>query len=242
MSVLFISICNYGYIDMAENLILSMKKNNIENYIIYVLDDKSFTTLHNKGYNTVLYKDINKTNDHIFGTVEFDEITFIRWEIINLLLKEGKTVWFLDIDIVLLDNLNNYIENLKHYEFCIQNDINMMCAGCMLFFPTENTIYLSKLIYENRNTEGIINDQILLNRILENNFNKIKIHILDYNIFPNGLLYFKELDKNPIWRNIQEKFRKNTSNIKLVHANWMVGKNNKIKALKEKNLWYLDYQ
>tara|TARA_Y100000591_G_scaffold126524_1_gene108413 strand:- start:29285 stop:30004 length:720 start_codon:yes stop_codon:yes gene_type:complete len=239
MSILFVGVCNYGYIDMAENLILSFKKNNIENYIIYTLDTKSFTILHNKGYNSVLYKDISKLESYNHQTEHFDEIAFYRYDIINTLLKDNKIVWYLDIDIVVLDNLNKYVSRFVNFDLCVQNDINMACSGCVLFFPTANTIALTNLMYNNRNTKGIVNDQILLNNILHNNSNIFKLNLLDYNLFPNGLLYFNELHKNPVWRNVQENFRKNTNQAKLVHANWMIGHDTKIKALKDKNLWYL---
>jgi hypothetical protein len=237
--LLFISLSNYGYVEMTENHLISLKRNNIDNHIAFVLDEESYEVLSNKGYNVSLYKNINKINSHEFGSVDFDEITFIRWEIISQLLRADKTVWYLDIDVVVLDNLNKSVQEIKNKEFCAQNDINMACAGCMLFFPTVNTITLTIIMYANRNTEGIINDQILLNNILHNNSDKLKLHILDHNLFPNGLLYFSELHENPLWRNIQEIFRKNPSQAKLVHANWMTGKDTKIKALKDKNLWYI---
>ena len=137
--VLFIAVCNYGYIDMAENLIHSFKLNNIHNYMVYVLDTKSYTTLSAKGYNVTLYKDINKQECYDHQTENFNEIAFYRYDIINALLKDNTTVWYLDIDIVVLDNLNNFIPMFVGVDLCVQNDINMACSGCLLFFPSQNS-------------------------------------------------------------------------------------------------------
>ena len=89
------------------------------------------------------------------------------------------------------------------------------------FFSKSKQPNLTQLIFSNRNTENIINDQYLLNNILNTYSDKIKIHTLDHTIYPNGLLYFNELHHNPVWRTIQKKYHSMPSQPKLVHANWV---------------------
>ena len=155
---LFISLSNYGYIDMTENHIISLKKNNIENYIAFVLDEDSYNILSNKGYNVSLYKNLNQLNCEEFATPEFNNICFLRWNIISELLKNKIIVWCLDIDTVALYNLNKIIQQSPNIDLIMQNDINMPCCGCMLFFPTNNTINLSNFIINNKTNK--YNDQI----------------------------------------------------------------------------------
>jgi len=119
---------------------------------------------------------------------------------------------------------------------CFQNDINMLCTGCMIIMPNIKTIQLTEFMYSNKNNE--YNDQVFLNNIFRNNpiFN---IGVLNENQFPNGLLYFNELKPEPYFREAQEKFNNSTEPVYFVHANYMVGIQTKIDAFKSKNLWFI---
>ena len=81
--------------------------------------------------------------------------------------------------------------------------------------------------------------KFFLNIILEQKKINLNLKLFSIFNFPNGLLYFNLLDNNPILNNAQQQFKKSTEQVYFVHANWMVGKDTKIKALKEKNLWYI---
>jgi hypothetical protein len=92
-------------------------------------------------------------------------------------------------------------------------------------------------IYENRtHKEG---DQIIMLHILKQNPNTIKIMALNTLQFPNGLIYFNELHDNPKYRELQIKFRQSILPVYFVHANWMIGMETKINALKKKGLWFV---
>ena len=119
----------------------------------------------------------------------------------------------------------------------MQDDVNMPCSGCMLFFPNKTTISFTETIYNARTEQA--NDQILLINILRTNPNIIKLGLLNINSFPNGLVYFSELSDNERYKEIQLAFKKTDLPLCLVHANWMVGVDTKIKALKDKNLWFI---
>jgi hypothetical protein len=107
----------------------------------------------------------------------------------------------------------------------------------MLLFPKPVTIKLVQSIYENRTSAD--NDQIILMNILMNNPNAINILPLNKLQFPNGLLYFSELNDNPIYRELQLQFKQSNYPIFFVHANWMVGMETKIDAFKKKGLWFV---
>ena len=235
--LLFISLSNYAYVEMTENHLLSLKRNNIDNYIAFVLDEESYEVLSNKGYNVSLYKNINKLEYLTFGSPKFNDICFLRWHIINKLLENNIKTWCLDIDTVVLHNLNKLLPHTNGAELIMQNDINMPCAGCMLFIPSPNTIQLTKFVIDNKTDQ--CNDQIFLNNFLKSDRLNIKLQLFSIFKFPNGLLFFNELHDNPALRNYQKKFLESNEDVLFVHANWMIGKDTKIKALKDKNLWYL---
>lgn len=240
--VLFISVFNFGGITLALNHLESIKRQGITNYRAYVSDQESYDVLIEKGHpveripvsDMVLPKE--KTD---FGTTDFNTLSYARYKVIGELLRQNQPIWYLDIDTVVLKNLNDAYNDLNHtkYDVAIQNDIDMLCTGCMLLFPTPNAIKLCDVVYSNRTSRD--NDQIILAHILRNKTQRYSIFTLNMLRFPNGLLYFKELDKNPRYRELQEQFKQSTQPVYFVHANWIVGCENKINAFKQKGLWYI---
>ena len=238
--LVFISFFNYGGIELAKNHIESLKRNGINNYIAFVTDQESYNHLLNFGYKVSLYNesDNNISSEKLnFCSDQFNKMCYIRYFVINQLLKQGKIVWLLDIDTVVLGDLNQYYNNVQsnQYDICFQDDVNMLCCGCMLFHPNPNTIQLTEFMFQQQNERD--NDQIIMNRILGNG--QFKVGVFAQRQFPNGLLFFNELSENPMYREKQLEFRNSNEPILFVHANWMVGIDTKIKALKDNNLWFI---
>lgn len=159
---IFISVFNLGCIEIAENHILSLIKSGIKNYRAYVTDKESFDILTLKGYNVIRYDDFEIKDKMDFGTSNFNNLSFIRYKIINQLLKENNIVWYLDVDTVVLCDLNlviKYFINEK-YDLIMQDDINVPCSGCMLYFPNKKTIELTHDMYNNKTSSD--NDQRII--------------------------------------------------------------------------------
>ena len=126
--ILFISVFNLGCIEIAENHLYSLKKVGIENYMAYVTDQESFQILSGKGYNvSQIQNDKLEKEKQDFGTEKFNDISYMRYKIINKLLKEGRIVWYLDVDTVVLFNLNELVPFLlsENHDIIMQNDINI---------------------------------------------------------------------------------------------------------------------
>jgi lipopolysaccharide biosynthesis glycosyltransferase len=240
--LLFISVFNLGGIPLALNHLESLKRNHITNYRAYVTDTESYAILKDKGHpvELIVETSVELTDKKVdFGTTEFNTLSYTRYKIIIELLEKNQPVWYLDIDTVVLQDLNDVYDELKHsnYHAVMQNDINMLCTGCMLLFPTPATINLLKNIYKYRNSNH--NDQIILMNILLKYPNVINILPLNILQFPNGLLYFNEISENPRYKKLQEDFINSTHPVYVVHANWMIGMETKIAAFKRKGLWYI---
>jgi lipopolysaccharide biosynthesis glycosyltransferase len=237
-NIVFISVFNKGCIEIAENHLVSLVKSGIKNYMAYVTDGESFEILKTKGYQVKYDMDFATKDKMDFGTEKFNAISYMRYAIINKLLKEGKTVWYLDVDTVVLANLNQIVpELLSNFELVMQHDINMPCSGCMLFPPSQKMIDLTEWMYNNRTTDE--NDQIRLVKLLQETNTGINLYLLDHHHFPNGLLYFNELHTDPKFAELHADFKNSQKQVYFVHANWMVGIDKKIQALKSKNLWFL---
>ena len=236
MDILFISVFNLGCIEIAENHIVSLLRSGITNYRAYVTDTESFDIFIKKGYNVVYYPFQQSTEKMNFGTSGFNNLSYVRYKIINELLNEGKTIWYLDVDTVVLHDLNPLVLEFTGKDIVMQNDINMPCSGCMLCYPTEVCQQVANIIYNSRTSSE--NDQILLAKLLYGN-KQVKLELLDHEMFANGLIYFNELSNHEMYRRLQIDFKKTQKPLYLVHANWMVGVETKINELKKKNLWYL---
>jgi hypothetical protein len=78
-----------------------------------------------------------------------------------------------------------------------------------------------------------------MNNILENNQNIFNIGVLSEYNFPNGLLYFNELNDNANFKQFQINFKNSSEPVYFVHANFMIGIDTKIEAFKKKNLWII---
>jgi hypothetical protein len=146
----------------------------------------------------------------------------------------------MDVDTVILHHsIHQIYESLQTFDVDIvcQDDINMLCSGCMLFFSNEKTIELTEYIYDNRNQTDFPNDQTFLNGILSNSVVNLNVSKFDMMKFPNGLLYFNGPNRN--YHNLQTQFKNYTGDVIFVHANWMVGMSTKIEALKSKSLWFV---
>lgn len=232
-SVVFISVSNNGCIDLTLNHLESLKRAGITNYTAYAIDSECYETLCAKGYNAFLLGRDDLKDFHKWQTKAFDYISFMRYHVIDKLLRQGKAVWYLDVDTVVLQDLNPYAEFLRgKFDAALQDDCYMPCTGCMLFFPS--ALSLMKPMVEMKTFN--INDQAYFEPILKKS--KLRIGVLNRNQFPNGLLYFNE--DNPKYLEKQIEFRNSDkSQIMFVHANWMVGLQTKIEALKSKDLWFL---
>jgi hypothetical protein len=238
-NLIFICVSNYGAIELTKNHLTSLKQNGIDNYVAYVTDSESYQELTSLGFNANLFDAVAiEKNKMIFGNNDYNYMTYIRYYIINNLLQEGKTVWYLDVDTVALINLNIIYETLdKSLDVYFQNDINMLCTGCFLIFPNNKTIQLINCVIKNHNDKN--NDQIIINYILQNNKNIFNISTFSKENFPNGLLYFNELSDNLNFRQHQIFFKNSTEPVYFVHANFMVGIEVKIEAFKNKQLWFI---
>lgn len=237
--LIFICISNYGAIELTKNHLTSLIQNGIDNYMAYVTDNESYQELTSLGFNATLFDDITiGKNKMIFGNNDYNYMTYVRYYIINKLLQQGKIVWYLDVDTVALIDLNIIYSTLdKSLDIYFQNDINMLCTGCFLIFPNDKNIQLINCVISNQNNEN--NDQIIINQILQNNKNIFNISTFPKETFPNGLLYFSELSDNLNFKKHQTDFKNSTEPVYLVHANFMVGIDVKIEALKSKHLWFI---
>jgi hypothetical protein len=237
----FISVFNYGVIEMAKNHIKSLRECGINNYCSYVTDEESLIELTALGYPVVYVKNTQTNKDNFnFGTMDFNNMSFLRYFIINKLLEDKIDVWYLDVDTVVLKNLIPIYLDLKeknNYDTCFQTDLNMPCTGCMLLFATEKTQNFVKTVIQNKTNQT--NDQILVNAILKEVPDLIRYIQFSYFNFPNGVMFFgNDFVNVPEYLvKLKNEYINTHKETYLVHANWMVGDETKKNAFKKYGLW-----
>lgn len=243
--LLFVCVFDNGPIELALNHLQSLKRSGIQNYMAYATDKRTYAKVKLLGFNVSLIQDLGKLSAHElkkkkeFGREDFTEMSFLRYKIISAQLETHSAVWYMDVDTVVLADLNRYYEHYKDsgYDMVFQDDIHQIqrCTGCVLYFSSDKTIQATAQIYKGMNRN--IPDQHYMHYFLEQN-PRFKVAMFDPREFPNGLLYFDTRDLIQL----DEKFAQIKRNYKgkapaFVHANWMVGIDNKIAAFKRKGLW-----
>ena len=249
--LIYVSIFNDGMIELAENHLISLKKNNITNYIAYTTGERSYKYLTIKGFNVQLYNFENQVNHEMkWCNKDFLNFEKIRMRIIKDLLNTYERVFYLDVDIVVLNNLNNvFTKDVGEFDIIIQDDQFMPCIGCVLFVNTPKTKNLINSLLE---VEYKINlqNEFLRQMNMARMVHGIKVSLLSLIYYPNGLLYFGLRYINPTHdnmvlfensKNVRKQIiqSKRNNTIQLVHANYMAGSQNKIRAFKDFGLWYL---
>ena len=227
-----ITFTNYGYLDFTLNLLESIKKNNVDlDLLVYCTDKKSFDYLNKFNNNCILLdsklSQNKKATSWKAGSGAFGEMMISKFESIFDGLLKNDYVLYIDGDIVIKENILEYLENeIEDNDFLFQLDYNNkrpyqndLCAGFMMIKSTRKT---KKIFNPNEiDVESIIklpaHDQTYLNN-LKNNF---KYKFLSPVLFPNGSFYFNYLTEP-----------------KIIHFNYVVGKakKNKMRKMKE---WYI---
>lgn len=249
-NLIFITVFNYGGIELALNHYKTLTNQGITNYMAFVTDEESLRVMREHGYNVSLIENqgIDK-NQMDFCKGDFNKLSFLRYVISAQLMSQGNDVWYMDIDTVVLKDVCKIYELYKQTgsDIILQNDINMACSGCILFIASPDTIKIANFVIQIK--DNFLNDQYSLNhilRIIPELYKKqvlskvLKIDLFSTQQFPNGLLYFLDEDLvqvPPQYVETKKTFQTSPPDLYFVHANWMLGIETKINAFKKMGLW-----
>lgn len=235
-----ITLTNDGYLEMTENLLLSMKKIGIEQTLkIYCIGSVCYDYLREKfPHNEIERIDVDNPrlnswveyrsvqNSDIEGKNLWADITSYKLLAINNELVTGNDVIFTDGDIVFDKNPFPHIfENIKDgLELLIQNDEQTgqtpkMCTGFFWMRSNENTIKITDFKAIRENIHQFTNDQQYMRRFA----GKINHKYFDLDLFPNGKHYREKRPSCPY----------------IVHFNYDVS-NHKIRRMKQFKKWYIN--
>ena len=161
-----------------------------------------------------------------FNQSNFNKLVYKKLEITHDELSKGNSVFLSDLDIVFLRDPWDYLTALlADNDIVFQQDGNRNCTGFYVVKPTPETLDLFDIsepidLGPDKTDQGYINRKLHLKKSFYKN---LKIKVLNKNLFPFGNYWYKQNKK------IEDPY--------IVHYNWVMGIDNKIKKMKKYNHW-----
>jgi len=218
--------CNIGGIELAINLAKSCNLQNLP-IVFFALDKESIGKM--KGLCDVVDASNLGFDIHShflkFNTQEFIWICFAKYHIAKAILESGRTLTYLDTDIVVKNNFQDDILNKlnqnKDYLLIQSNHNGASCAGFFSLSPSFDQNILNLFIKQTKLKQT---DQNFLHQLSSEK--KIKLTLLDKDLYPNGSWYYNHS-------------KRIESICKIIHFNCVVGEQQKINLMKEHGCWYV---
>lgn len=230
-----------GLKEIAENSIQTLKHLGLsKKLVVTALDDEAYFHTRNLGVK-VEKRQTNHERITRAGTRSFRAINANKFDIVlNLLQKEKRIVVYADPDVVFLEDISDDVVKFResNYDVMIQNDVGRfdendktyLCAGFIFLKPNDKTMELLN-VTQNKIVQRHLDDQLTLNKELNEKGNGISYDVFDLRDYPNGKRYFDHVET------IFKEFRPN-----IVHNNYLHTTNEKIARMKKHGLWFLPLQ
>jgi hypothetical protein len=229
------TVTNHGYLLYTLNMLKSMRPFGLEHKILILcLDRRGAVILEKKGYRVICI-------DHAisrfcpWNTKGYDQICYLKMELVYRILSFNKNVLLVDGDIVFLQNPMRDILQWRDEpgEVWIQNDAqndrdtNNLCTGYLYIRSSPLMIELYDCIspqghnnYQKCAFDN--NDQTYFNKYVKPH---CKVNALPLEQYPNGKMFYDYL------KSVRPE-------IVMIHFNWVKG-HLKMAKMKEHKLWLL---
>lgn len=238
-----ISATNYGFRDLTINWIKSLHRNNITKFIIFCFDLKVFEYLKENHFDSNIFlipdewlKFELDSNSKNYGEKDYVLMMNLRLQIYFQLLLRNYNILFSDTDAIwcnnfVIEHLELIFNRTEAHALFAQDSIENQNIFCMGFFYLKPTFFnkkiFLKLVKITEKNIHKLNEQTIFNHIIPKSQVNNKIIGLDLILYPNGEVFFKS--------KLNKKFNVTPF---VVHSNYIIGKETKINALKEENLWF----
>jgi hypothetical protein len=236
-STVMTTVTNSGYLLYTLNMLKSLRSSGLDKKVLIVsMDQKGAQTLQRLGYYSICADKENLRHFSPWNSKGYDEICYVKLQLIHRLISLGKNVVLVDGDIVFQQNpifeLSKWCSDMR-YDVWIQNDSEQnanhenMCTGYL--FIRCNMLMHS--LYDCNSDQGLKkyekcafdnNDQSYFNIFVKPH---CRMNALPLEKYPNGNVFYSRANQ-----------LKNTA--VLVHFNWVKG-HLKMAKMKEHKLWLL---
>ena len=235
------TLTNHGYLLYTLNMLKSLRPYGLDQKVLIIcMDEKSVVLLRIKGYHAVCvdHATVNRTLAKFcpWNTKGYDQICYVKLELIHRLLTLHANVVLMDGDIVFQ---KDPLADLRHWmmapkgDVWIQNDaqvntdLNNMCTGYLFIKSNDTMITLYDCVSEAGKAKYKVcamdnNDQSYFNKFVKP---YCAMNALPLEKYPNGKMFYDHVEQV-----------KNTA--VLVHFNWIRG-HQKMAKMKEHKMWLL---
>ncbi|KAL0854669.1 hypothetical protein Bca101_059821 [Brassica carinata] len=251
---LIVCTVSYPFLPFLTNWLISVSRQMHQDKVLVIAED--YATLYKinikwPGHAVLVPPALNSQTAHKFGSKGFFNFTSRRPQHLLQLLELGYNVMYNDVDMVWLQDPFQYLQGSHdayftddrtrikplNHSHCLpppdRKGVTYICS-CMIFLrPKSGAKLLMKTWIEelhagSKTYEG--NDQPAFNWALNKTAHQLDLYLLPQVAFPTGGLYFK----NKTW--VEETKGKHA----IVHNNYIIGYNNKMKRFHDFGLWLLD--
>jgi len=238
---------------LAKNHLLSLRAAGYTNTLSYCTDKKLCYVLNQAGFDSKYIEGVTPwySKYYKFASKEFNQFSYIRYRIINELLDKYDYVWYLSVDTVVLGNIWDAVDITGNWDIQFADDCMLPCTGSILVKKTPEVKKFMQHLWEERNDK--ITGQMYLAKLIKNRNSDINVKIKTKSIFKfcPGVMYFpaqyliplpeedmkmRDLMKENFMNKVKEDKMKKPI---LVHANYIVSLDSKIKALQKMGLWFI---
>lgn len=254
--ILIVCTVSHPYMPFLNNWLISLAKYNRHQAVLIIAEDYTTLDFVNSrwpGHSVLIPPASSETTSLRFGSQGFFNLTARRPKYLLEILELGYSVLYNDVDMVWLADPFSYFKNNR--EVYIIDDMALLkteyhshalpppgkkgrtyICSCMLFLKsTEGAKLLMRTwieeLKERQWSPSVkTNDQPAFNWALNKTAGQVDVYLLPQVAFPSGGLYFK----NDSWR--KETENKHV----IVHNNYVVGFDQKIKRFRAHNLWFVE--
>jgi hypothetical protein len=240
-----VTIANFGYRELVQNWILSLKRNGFKKFVVFCFDQELLDYLKDLGHekNAVLVPQEWLDYNLISTNTHFQEPDYIN------LVKSKTNVWVhliylnqsfvhSDPDVVWLSNTTLEYLEFQYYRSCADILFSQDLGKRVIvyntgFFYIRATQFVKDFFFQvayQQKRSPFNTDQAAVNSVLiEMKFNDCRVDSLDLLLYANGEVHFT--------MRLNEKM--NITPL-IVHTNHVLTCEQKIDALKSANLWFIN--
>ncbi|CAM9904550.1 unnamed protein product [Scytosiphon promiscuus] len=245
--VVVVTSVNCGYLDMAVNFLLSVRRVGGNVKVLFVaMDEASYDFLDDLSPGcAVLFPQKSSKRRHAvkagqWGDAIFKHETVVRPDILMSVMRQGYRVLWTDVDIVWLGNplplLPDTQKNVTTAEVMLQIDgkpINK-CTCFMYLDSTPNAMRLLDLWKREIVSTAVSQNQMAFQKpLVHMEAAGLKLKLLPDEVMPPGFKIFDDTFMKDNYQRYQGK-------LLMVHNNWIIGHDAKRSRFRKSGLWEVE--
>lgn len=222
-------VSSYGNEKLVRNLIKSAAAVGLP-VVVFALDSEMANAIKDE-CEVVMYHsdmDVESSKFYRFGSKSFKNVIYQRFLIGDKMLRCGKTIVYLDTDIVVRTDFRDDISKLHESpsDAVFQFNGRHANSGFYSIKPTDRSVglFTQEFLDENEYLTYDRNQVFLQQRVVGKKL--LKVDFLNRDEYPNGKWYYQNSSRID-------------SICKIIHFNHVVGEDGKIDKMKKYGYWFI---